>query len=428
MRVDGGWNRVSSILLVLWVALLGLDRVDFLGGEGPFLLTPFLLLTPLLIGFEVFRWAGSRERVRLRATGAWYLLSLLLFLGVVLLSTFLARDLLMSAKRFALLGFISLGTLAVAAVVSGREGTVRALVLGAKVGLGITLLFALLEGMAFWVGLTDPVRLGFVSVNLWPHTYYGILPRISGPVLDANRGGLLMVFYLFVLLRWGRSGPGRAGWVLLGALMIVLSLSRSALLAGGIVALVAWVDGREVVVSRRVALAGLAILALGSGWLLASPASREGLARTLSPLAQRLSPMESSTREHFYLLGRGVEEGTGSVKRAVIGLGYGNAYLVLQDVFPGNKYGNFHSLYVTMLAESGVLALILSLVLLLSPLLLPGPFRPLVAGFVFFNLFYQTLAEPLFWFALALAWLTMVSRGGRPVRHEDAPVIRRSPT
>ena len=107
------------------------------------------------------------------------------------------------------------------------------------------------------------------------------------------------------------------------------------------------------------------------------------------------------------LLGRGVEEGTESLKRAAIGMGYGNSYMELQDIFPGNKYGNFHSLYVTMLAESGVLALILSLILLGYPLGLSGGWRPLIAGFVAFNVFYQTLAEPLFWFALAMAWLTV---------------------
>lgn len=91
----------------------------------------------------------------------------------------------------------------------------------------------------------------------------------------------------------------------------------------------------------------------------------------------------------------------------MIGLGYGNSHLVLQDVFPGNKYGNFHSLYVSMFAEAGVGALVLVLVLLLTPLLVGGPWRSLIAGAVMFNIFYQTPAEPAFWFALASAWLTM---------------------
>ena len=154
-------------------------------------------------------------------------------------------------------------------------------------------------------------------------------------------------------------------------------------------------------------LATLVGLALLSGGLMVNGSARSTIVRTLEPLAQRMSPTEASTQEHFLLLGRGMEEATESLKRASIGMGYGNSYIELQDVFPGNKYGNFHSLYVTMLAESGVLALILSLLLLAYPLGLLSPWGALISGFVAFNVFYQTLAEPLFWFSLAMAWLTV---------------------
>ena len=31
-----GWDLASRVLLILWVALLAVDRIDFLGGEGEF--------------------------------------------------------------------------------------------------------------------------------------------------------------------------------------------------------------------------------------------------------------------------------------------------------------------------------------------------------------------------------------------------------
>ena len=93
--------------------------------------------------------------------------------------------------------------------------------------------------------------------------------------------------------------------------------------------------------------------------------------------------------------------------RALIGLGYGSSYLVLDDIFPGNRYGNFHSLYVSMFAESGVFALLLIVVLLAVPLARRGPYRALVLGLVVFNVFYQATVEPAFWAVLALAWLSM---------------------
>jgi len=406
-----GWNMISRLLLVLWIALLGVDRIDFLGGEGGFILTPFLILTPILMVFEGFRVLENRAGIQLQRQGKAYLLLFLFFLSIVLISTFLAQDPLMSAKRSALLSFLGIGTFSVAVTVSGRKESVRALVAGAKLGLILALVFSVLEVVTFLSNFSEPFRFGFLTVDLWPHTYYGIVPRISGQVMDANRGGLLTVFYLFILLRWDRPGVRRWSWLTLGSVFILLSLSRSAILTGFITVFLMWSEGRKFQLSRRAVFALLIGLVVGSGWLMANSSARSGIVRGLEPLAQRLSPTEASTQEHFMLLGRGVEEGTESLKRAAIGMGYGNSYMELQDIFPGNKYGNFHSLYVTMLAESGVFALILSLVLLGYPLGLLGAWRPLIAGFVAFNVFYQTLAEPLFWFALAMAWLT--------VRHSD---------
>ncbi|HIB10222.1 MAG TPA: hypothetical protein EYO20_10380 [Gemmatimonadetes bacterium] len=402
-----GWNTISRVLLVLWIALLAVDRIDFLGGEGAFILTPFLVLTPLLLVFEGFRVLESRARIQLQREGRAYLVLLLLFLSIVLISTLLAQDPLMSAKRSALLVFLGMSTFAVAVTVSGRKESKRALVAGAKLGLIVAVVFGVLEVFTFLSNLSEPFRFGFLTVDLWPHTYYGIVPRISGQVMDANRGGLLMVFYLFILLRWDRPGFRRWGWLTLGSVFILLSLSRSAIFTGFITVFLIWSEGRKFRVNRRAVFAVLIGLVVSSGWLMANSSTRSAVVRGIEPLAQRLSPTEASTQEHFLLLGRGVEEGTESVKRATIGMGYGNAYMELQDIFPGNKYGNFHSLYVTMLAESGVFALILSLVLLGYPLGLPGAWRAFIAGVFSFNVFYQTLAEPLFWFALAMAWLTV---------------------
>lgn len=405
-----GWSVISSSLLILWTATLAVDRVDFLGGEGAFILTPFLVLTPLLLIIEGFQLLEGSARRSLPRAGRAYLIVLLLFLSVVFISTLLARDPLMSAKRSALLMFLSLGTLAVGVATSDRDDSKIALVRGAKLGLIVGLVFSTLEIFTFLSNLSEPFRFGFLTVDLWPHTYYGIVPRISGQVMDANRGALLVVFYLFILLRWDSPGVRRWGWVTLGVLFVLLSLSRSAMLAGAVTGWFMWSEGREFRVSRRVVLVGLIGLVISSGWLMANNASRLDLIRGLEPLTERLSPAEASTQEHFLLLGRGVQEATESVKRATIGMGYGNSYMELQDIFPGNKYGNYHSLYVTMLAESGVLALILSLFLIGYPLLISSPWRPLIGGFIAFNVFYQTLAEPLFWFALAMAWLTVQRR------------------
>ena len=46
---------MSRALLILWIATLGADRVDLLGGAGPLLLRPVLLLIPPMIVLEMLR-------------------------------------------------------------------------------------------------------------------------------------------------------------------------------------------------------------------------------------------------------------------------------------------------------------------------------------------------------------------------------------
>ena len=74
----------------------------------------------------------------------------------------------------------------------------------------------------------------------------------------------------------------------------------------------------------------------------------------------------------------------------------------------------------------------LSLVLLGVPLIHGGQLRPMIAGLLVFNLFYQVLSEPLFWFVLALAWLLLPpsvsarnnawSASPSPKRTQEVPV------
>ena len=165
-----GWNTISRVLLVLWIALLAVDRIDFFGGEGAFILTPFLILTPLVLVFEGFRVLESREGIRLQREGRAYLVLVLFFLSIVLISTLLAQDPLMSAKRSALLSFLGMSTFAVAVTVSGRKDSRRALVAGAKLGLIIAIVFGVLEVLTFISNLSEPFRFGFLTVDLWPHT------------------------------------------------------------------------------------------------------------------------------------------------------------------------------------------------------------------------------------------------------------------
>jgi len=398
---------VSTYLLVAWIALLGADRIDLLGGDGLFLLTPFLILTPVYLTYETIRVAVFRERLTAWKNAPVYSLLLLVFLSVVVLSTFGSTDILASARRSLLLVALSLGTLSVALLATGRAQLERALVLGAEAGLAIAVLFGAFQIAVVVTLIPDEFRVGYLSVDLMPMRYAGLFPRLSGQVVDANRAGLLFLFYLFVLGKWADPGPRRRAWMAIGIVLLLLTLSRSALLAAACVAAVAAWSAWKGRLSPGVMLTTTICVALVTALLLASPNLRGQVGRALEPLGARFSLSEGSAQDHRSLLERGIEEATVSVRRAAVGAGYGESFLLLQDIFPGNRYGNFHSLFLTVMVESGVFALILCLVLLGVPLIYDSPLRPMVAGLVGFNLFYQSLSEPTFWFVLALAWLSL---------------------
>jgi hypothetical protein len=239
---------------------------------------------------------------------------------------------------------------------------------------------------------------GPASLRLDSFGYAGFIPRLSGTVLDPNQAGLVLLVYAFL--------APRARWWAVA--LLVLTLSRSAALGAIVLGVAsAWQFGwaqRPAPVRRL--LVGVAVVAAGLVLVARSPAAVENTARTIAPFAERFGMVDGgSSAQHGALIVRAAVEGSRTLPRALLGLGWGASYVVLQDFFPGNRYGNFHSLYGTVFAEAGIFALISVLAMLLLPLARATHWRPIVAAFIVFNFSYQSTTEPAFWFLLALAWV-----------------------
>jgi hypothetical protein len=396
-------NRVREALLIVWLATIGADRMDLLAGRGPFLLTPFLALTPIVLIAEASRMVERKGRFRLPADASRYALAVASFLSIVLLSVFFSYNIEVSAQRYALLAVQVIATFLVAVSISDREDATSLLVRGSYLGLALAILFNVAQ---VTVLLTRSFDLhGPESVVDVMPKLYGLLPRLSGPSLDMNRGGFVVFAYLFLLLRLARPSPVRAAFVLLASVSLIGTLSRSVMLAvvstAGAAVLVSW----ELGVSRPRVLAGALAIAGATLALLVTPAGIEALGEIAEPLSQRFTLTEGSTSEHLAVMERALDVASATPKQALLGVGFGNAYSVLQDFYPGNPYGNFHSLYLTLLAESGIVALGLGLILLVRPAVRGGWLQPFMVGTLFFNIFYQSIAEPIFWLVLALAWM-----------------------
>lgn len=411
---------MSGVLLSLWIALIGADRIDLAGGHGPFILTPFLVLTPLVAAAELVRRAMLRRPLVVSRRLLVYGVVTATLLTMVLISVYRAIDVPTSASRAILLVAQVCGTLVVAVLCSDREELTTILARGALWSMLVFALFNANEAL-WWIGRGPELwRVGTLTLAFDNLQNLSVLPRVAGPVGDANRAGFVLLFYIFVLSRSNLGAVARRGAIALSVLFLVLTFSRSAMM-GGVVALPLALLSRR----RPVSVGALASAAVAATAVIAlifvdpSLADRAGSVAAAT-VGSRFSASEGSAQDHLALIERGVHEGMESLPRAAFGLGYGNAYLVLQDVFPGNRYGNFHSLYVTMFAEAGIAALLATLVLTFGPIVMGSPWMPVVAGAIAFNLFYQTATEPVFWFLLAVGWVgRRKADGGRRMADGD---------
>ncbi len=388
----------------LWIALLGATRVDLLQGGGPFVLTPFLTLSPLLLLMEGHRLVRRADPLPLPRSALVWSLALGALAVLLILSTFFALDPEWASRRVALLLVqLAFTTLLGIALFTGPHPE-RILVRGAYLGLGIALVLSVGQLLAWAVPAIPHTLLGG-TISLESYGYGGILPRPSGLAHDPNLGGLTFLFLLAILALFAPPSPLRTAAFVAGGVAVVATLSRSAMLAGGILVMATLLHPDRLRVTPRAAGALAALAALFTGMALLLPGFVDPVMEVGAVLTGRFSADEGSAGMHLLLLGRGWEVASESLATFFLGIGYGNAFLVVQDFFPGNEYGNFHSLYLTFLAEAGILSALLVVGVLGVAWWRGGPWRPLIVAFAVFNFFQQSHTEPWFWMVLLAAWM-----------------------
>jgi hypothetical protein len=398
--------RFTSVLHVLWIALLGSDRIDLLGGNGPALLLPFHVLTILVLAVEWKRRMDTRTLPRVDARTATFAALLLGLLALVALSILRSADVVVSTGRAILFAATAISVPLVIWAMADRDDLMELLGRGGAWGLGIALIYSALQVLAFLGRVPEDVRVGPASIHL-ATAIYETIPRLAGASADMNRGGLMALFHTVLVVIGLPPGRARRLWIGVGIFLIVGSLSRSVALASVMVlalqtpALLRTQRLRGIAVGASMALS----VAAGISALLLDPRIREGSARFFAPLEKRLQITEGSASAHTYLLERGVEVATADVPNTLIGIGFGASFKVLSDYFAGFKYGNFHSTWVTLWAEAGIFAMLVAFALLLLPIRTAGPLTGLLLGLVFYNAFYNGHLEPMLWVTIALVWL-----------------------
>ena len=228
-------------------------------------------------------------------------------------------------------------------------------------------------------------------------------PRLSGVSLDSNRAGFILVMYLVLLDRFAARTRYVRFLRFATGFFILLAVSRSAMLCWFAYYLFSAAFWRRVATRR----AALRLTAVAMVCLLVGFAYRTEIAGLLElwqvsdVVSDRLSGEQgTSGGDHIELIRRGFETWSNSPRTVVAGIGFAGAPRVLGDIFGDSKYGNFHDLYVSVLAQLGLPAFLLLMILMGYPMIGRRSAVSRIAAIAIFNIFLQSYMEPIFWVAL----------------------------
>jgi len=414
-------RKLEYICLIGSIGLMGADRIDLLLGYAPFTLTPFLVLAPLVL-FLAFLRAGPRGVYLPRTTPPIqrqfpFVAGVVLFLLFAFASIAFSLDPARSFVAFCDLLLVSALGYCISLLILAEPAPGKLILRSVTFALLIYLVFCIGESIAWHYGLILVAGEKGLGATFAPGSIIWA-PRLSGSTYDSNRACFVLVMYL-VLLDWFVV-PSRFTRVLRFAIafFIFLSLSRSGVLCwfgyylfsenfwGRLTSrrAIAWL----IVVILAGSVVGVAyrneIVALADVWELSDV------------VAGRMSMDEgSSGKEHILLIERGLETWESSTKTMIAGIGFASAPKVLDDFFGDDKHGNFHCLFVTVLAELGLPAFLVLMFLMGYPVISRTGTASCVAAIAIFNLSYQSHLEPLFWALIALLW-SLEARDGHKLR------------
>lgn len=402
-------KKLEHICVVASIALIGADRIDLLAGHGFFRLTPFLffasvvLLLRLLVGrFQFTINPPFRRQIP-------YLGVLGLFLTLASASTIFG----VNPER----GLVSLFDLVLVAVLAfclslrilADSAPEKLVVRSVTVALIVWLIFCIGGYIAWSHGVLRLQEEAASSIESMfaPTAAFAFAPRLSGYCLDSNRAGFILVMYLVLVDRFAAKTRHARFLRFAIGIFLLLAVSRSATLCWFAYYVFSASFWRRLA-NRRMALRRATVAMI---CLLVGLAYREEITRLLElwqvsdVVSDRLSGDQgTSGGDHIQLMQRGLQTWSTSFYTVVAGIGFAGAPRFLGDFFGDNKYGNFHSLYVSLLAELGLPAFLLFMFLLGYPIIGREGAASCVAAIAIFNIALQSYMEPIFWLALALVW------------------------
>ncbi len=399
--------------------MIGADRIDLFGGYGFFRLSPFLFFASLVVVIRLLVM-GLPGRTKITISPPIrrqmpFVAAFALFLLLSFTSTIFGMD--PQRGLVALCGLVLVSVLGYCVSVRILEDPdpEKVVVRSVTFALIVWLIFCIGGYIAWSHGILrlQEEASSSIASTFAPTSTLFWAPRLSGFCLDANRAGFILVMYLVFLDRFAtRTRYTRFLRFAIG-FFILLALSRSAMLCWFAYYVFSASFWRSLATPR----AALRLATVATVCLLAGLVYREEITGLLDLwqvsdiVSDRISGEQgTSGGDHILLIRRGLETWSRSSHTVVAGIGFAGAPRFLGDFFGDNKYGNFHSLYVSVLAELGLPAFLLFMILLGYPLIGRKDTAACIMAIAIFNVALQSYMEPIFWVALALVWSSEPTR------------------
>ena len=387
------------ILTILMIAFIGADRVNFLSSSFEyFIFTPYILFGLI---FNVLVFVFYIDELNFDWFEKNTIIFLIYFLTLIV-SIFFSIDIYLSFKRFALILFIIITSLTVLSYYSKIE-LIDILIKSSIIGSFIFYFFNFILALN-WFSYLD---VSFPIIDFDPDEIAYFVPRFGGYSTDVNRGTVVLFLFTYITYYFADKNKFTRMILFINSLFILFSFSRTVYLMIFMVFLFYLLTNKT---SDRLKLIKYVSLLFGMFISITFLLHFYEYINIELTIKERLDIFDfsrfSSSGIHLKLIVEGIITAFNNIKILFLGSGYGTSYMLIDGYYwSGSKYGNYHSMYITSLVESGFFN---SFYLLLLTFIIPlysnnkNFLSPFIFGLFFFNIFYQLNSEPIFWLIIFL--------------------------
>jgi len=422
-------KKLLYFSLFVFLISLSIYRVDLSLGFLPFKITPILISALYLILLFLFFFLRT-NKIKIRKFN-FLIVYISLILSVIQFSFIINIIRMSEIEYLQILRFILFSVVLVSSVIFiylfDKLSNFYKYTLISKfinISLFIYIFFSILEVYYFFNGKYFLMENNTVLHGLiypYPHTIGPYFPRITGGFVDPNISSyfLTSIFFLSILLNKSKAK-------IISFLLIILTFSRSGifgLLLGSIVYKLFTILYNYKIYKRfNIYLYFKSFIKKIILYMFILFLFFVLLQITLNIILQILTVRfnedlkEGSGAIHLKLIFYALSKLNDDFVSILIGYGFNSSYIFSQIFFPGNKYANFHSEYITFLFEEGIIGLLSYLLIyyiIIYHLMLKSKclniktkviiFSSLIS-LASFNIFYQQFIFNYYWVYLFIMY------------------------